>query len=88
MVIYARHKLVYHLVAVVPGVKLFLSGVVVDAAVAGVALREEHHGTLIAADRVVQRRGMENQMMTITSVANVDSKDLVSIFLLFTHADS
>lgn len=37
------------LVAVVPGVQLFVSGVIMDAAVAGVALWEEHHWTLVAA---------------------------------------
>lgn len=45
-----RLHFVYGLVAIVPGVQLFVSGVVVDAAVACVALREEHHGTLVAAD--------------------------------------
>ena len=50
LVVPARLHLVYGLVAVVPGVQLLVSGVVVDAAVAGVALREEQHGTLIAVD--------------------------------------
>lgn len=37
------------LVAVIPGVQLFVFGVVVDAAVAGVALWEKHHGAFITA---------------------------------------
>lgn len=41
---------VYSLVAVIPGVQLFVPGMVVDAAVAGVALWEEYHRALIAAD--------------------------------------
>lgn len=49
LVIPACLHFVYRLVAVVPGVQLFLSRMVVDAAVAGVPLWEEQHGTLIAA---------------------------------------
>lgn len=49
LVVPARLHFVYRLVAVVPGVQLFVPGVVVDAAVAGVALWEEHHWTLVAA---------------------------------------
>lgn len=50
LVVHTCLHFVYRLVAVVPGVQLFVSGVVVDAAVAGVALWEEHHGTLNTAD--------------------------------------
>lgn len=49
LVIPACLHFVYRLVAVVPGVQLFVSGMIVDAAVAGVALWEEQHRTLIAA---------------------------------------
>ena len=46
-----RLHFVYCLVAVVPGIQLFVSGVVVDAAVAGVALWEEHDRALITAEK-------------------------------------
>lgn len=36
------------LVAIVPGIQVLVSGVIVDAAVAAVALWKEHHRTLIA----------------------------------------
>lgn len=49
LVIPASLHFVYCLVAIVPGIQLFVSGMVVDTAVAGVALREEHHRALIAA---------------------------------------
>lgn len=45
----ARFHFVYCLVAIIPGIQLFVPWVIVDAAVAGVALWEEHHWTLIAA---------------------------------------
>jgi len=45
-----RLDLVYALVAVVPGVQLLVLRVVVEAGVAGVALGEEQHGTLLAAN--------------------------------------
>lgn len=50
LVIPAGLHLVYCLVAIIPGIQLLLSRVVVDAAVAGVALWEEHQRTLITAD--------------------------------------
>lgn len=42
---------VHGLVAVVPGVQLLVSRMVVDAAVAGVALWEEYHRALITAEK-------------------------------------
>lgn len=42
---------VYCLVAIIPGIQLFVSRVIVDAAVGGVAFWEEHHWSLIAAWR-------------------------------------
>lgn len=48
--IFACLHFVYGLVAIVPGIQLFVSRVVVDAAVTGVALWEEHHRTLFTAN--------------------------------------
>lgn len=53
MVILACLHFIYRLVAIVPGVQLLVSGVVVDAAMAGVTLREEHHRILIAVNGVM-----------------------------------
>lgn len=49
LVILACLHFVNRLVAVIPGIQLLVSGVIVDAAMAGVTFREEHHRTLIAA---------------------------------------
>lgn len=49
LVILACLHFVYCLVAIIPGIQLLVSGVIVDAAMAGVTFREEHHRTLIAA---------------------------------------
>lgn len=49
LVILACLHFVNRLVAVIPGIQLLVSGVIVDAAMAGVTFWEEHHRTLIAA---------------------------------------
>ena len=45
--------LVYGLVAVIPGIQLLILRVVVETGVAGVALGEEQHRTLLTATQMI-----------------------------------
>lgn len=64
---------VHGLVAVVPGVQLLVPRMVVDAAVAGVALWEEYHWALVTAEK--RERVTVTFVFLITMFSNVGSAE-------------